>query len=229
MTIWKTLRTNGKSGVPSQPADFETNPRMSRRGSPLQVHEFQEQAWNGNVYIANIGLGTTVVDWVKTTYDADQPQFVIDVPSGTTIVPLRLEVQQETEAGTLNEVIWGFANANVGAGTSTAVTRSSAVGQYRPMLANASGTEPDSACSIYRNYTGNGTDVTTAGAFGLIRRFTRPFVLSDGDPQDAYVWSHLNDGPGPVIEGTGSLVCWIAAASTAPTGYLTAVWLELNT
>ena len=53
-------------------------------------------------------------------------------------------------------------------------------------------------------------------------------MLSDGDPQDAYVWSHLKDGPAPVIEGTGSLVCWIAGATTAPTGYLTAVWAEFS-
>lgn len=227
---FSTTRTSGKSGVRDDSGQNTPGTHgLSRRGSGLYLHEFQDQAQAGNVYIANIGVGTTVVDWVKTAYDADQPQFVIDVPTGITIMPLRLEVMNETEAGTLGEVIWGFANANVGAGTSTAVTRSSGVGQYRPMLASASGNEPDSACSIYRNYTGNGTDVTTAGAHAIFRRFSSPFVLSDGDPQDAKVWTHLNDGPAPVIEGTGSLVCWIHAGSTAPTGFLTAVWVEFNT
>src|SRR3990167_705512 len=226
--MFRIIRTLGKSGVQNDPTGTGLEMALSRRHSGLVLHEFQDQVHNGNVFIANLGLGTTPLDWVKTAYDADQPQFVIGVPVGTTIMPLRLEVMQETEAGTINEVIWGYANANVGAGTSTTVTTSSAVGQYRNMLVNASATEPTSNCSLYRNYTGVGTDVTTAGAFALIRRFTRPFVLSDGDPQDAYVWSHLNDGPAPVIEGTGSLVYWIAGATTAPTGYLTAVWAEFS-
>lgn len=226
---FRIIRTLGKSGVQDSPSSTGQEMALSRRHSGIVLNEFQNEAHQGNVYIANIGVGTTVVDWVKTAYDADQPQFVIDVPAGVTIMPLRLEVMQETEAGTLGEVIWGFANANVGAGTSTAVTRSSGVGQYRPMLVNASGTEPDSSCSIYRNYTGNGTDVTTAGAHAIFRRFSSPFVLSDGDPQEARVWSHLADGPAPVIEGTGSLVCWIHGGSTAPTGFLTAIWAEFNT
>src|SRR3990167_272551 len=117
--MFRIIRTLGKSGVQNDPTSTGQEMALSRRHSGLVLHEFQDQVHNGNVFIANLGLGTTPLDMVKTTYDADQPQFVIDVPLGTTVIPLRLEVVNETEAGTLNEVIWGAANALVGAGTST--------------------------------------------------------------------------------------------------------------
>lgn len=191
------------------------------RGEGLFLPAHFNAVAEGRVFVANVGTATTPTNWAKTAYDADQPQFVIDVPVGTAIMPLVLKVVQETEAGTLNEVIWSVSDGLIGAGTSTAVTPANARTQV-------SGAQPASRCSLYSLYTGNGTAPSNGFEFA---RFSSPFVLSDGDPHNdhRYIWKAADEGWAPIIQGTGALVCHIDGASTAPTGYLTAVWWEIDT
>lgn len=191
------------------------------RGAGLVLPEHFAAVAEGRMFVANIGTATTPTSFAKTTYDADQPQFVIDVPSGKAIQPIVLKVVLETEAGTLNEVIWSVSDGLIGAGTSTAVTPANARTQ-------STGSQPSSGCDLYSLYTGNGTAPSNGFEFA---RFSSPFVLSDGDPHNdhRYQWKAAEEGWSPLIQGTGALVCHIVGASTAPTGYLTAVWWEMDT
>lgn len=198
--------------------------RGNRRGEAVVIPSFLQASFDKRVYQAGIGSASTPVSMAKTAYDADQPQLVIDVPSGVTIVPLELLVSLETSAGTLNEVIWGCAGDNVGAGTSTAVTAA-------PGLANlfipSSGTAPATSCSVYRQYTGNGTDVTDDADFFEFYREVYAFADATTDPFKTFKWK-ATESPAPIIQGTGSLVLWIVSATTASTGFVRAKWWEFK-
>lgn len=198
--------------------------RGNRRGELVSIPSFLQASFDKKVFQASIGTASTPVSFAKTAYDADQPQLVIDVPSGTTIVPLELEITLEDSAGTDNEVIWGCAGDNVGAGTSTAVTAAPGlVNLYIP----ASGAAPASRCSVYRQYTGNGTDITDDTDFFEFYRETYAFADATTDPIKKFRWSAMQS-PAPIINGTGSLVLWVVAASTAPAGFVRAKWWELS-
>lgn len=200
--------------------DSGEKPLMANmRGEGLFLPAHFNAVAEGRIFVANVGTATTPTNFAKTAYDADQPQFVIDVPSGVAIMPLVLKVVHETEAGTLNEVIWSVSDANVGAGTSTAVTT------YANARTQSAGSQPGSGCSLYSLYTGNGTAPSNGFEFA---RFSQPFAYSDGDApnDDRYQWLAAREGWAPIIQGTGALVCHIVGG-TAPTGYLTAIWWEM--
>lgn len=221
MEIVKVRRSAaGKVSYESYANNQERLMAGNSRGEGIVLPAYFNAVAEGRMFVANVGTATTPISFAKTAYDADQPQFVIDVPSGTTIMPISLKVVHETEAGTLNEVIWSVSDGILGAGTSTVVTPANARTQV-------SGVQPSSVCSLYSLYTGNSTAPSNGFEFA---RFSSPFVLSDGDPHNdhRYIWTAQGEGWAPMIQGTGALVCHIVGG-TAPTGYLTAVWWEMDT
>jgi len=196
--------TDGNSGTP-------TIDSMAR----LITHEsYQQLVLAGHVHCVNRGSATTPIDFVKTTYDEDQAQLVVRVPSGTVIVPLELEVVLETSGGTLNEVIWGWSENDVGAGTSTAITG-------RNMRTDA----PNStAITIQRDYTGNFT--TAVSNLTEIFRDTYAFADAGTDPHKVYRLS-IKEHVMPVLVGAASLILWVVGG-TAPTGYATVKYAEFS-
>lgn len=190
------------------------------RGEGIVLPAHFNAVSEGRVFVAQIGSATTPVSFAKTAYDADQPQFVVDVPAGTTIVPITLSVVLEDQAGTDNEVIWSTSDVLIGAGTSTAVTPVNA------RLA-ANGNNPTTACSVYSLYTGNGTAPSGGYEFA---RFTDPFAqAATSTDSKRMFWRASEQGWSPQIEGVGALVCHIDGTTTAPAGYLIAVWWEFDT
>lgn len=167
----------------------------------------------GAVYTANIGTAATPVSFAKTAYDADQPQFVLDVPDGYVAVPLRAHLALQDSAGTDNILAVLHSSVNVGAGTSTAVT---------PVNNRTGGGAAN--CSVYTLYTGNGTDPTTGtemwyehDVYAFADATTDPFKTVKVDFANAPLF----------IRGTGSLVFYVVGATTAPAGYLSVSWAEL--
>ena len=190
----------------------------NQRGEGLWLPAYYNAVAEGRVFVANRGTAGTPISFSKTAYDADQPQLWIDVPSGTTIIPIVLSVHLELAAGTITEMIWSVSDVVLGAGTSTAVTPANARTQV-------SGTQPASACSVYRDATGN----TTAPANGFeFARFGDAFV-QEADAENRFIWKASDEGWAPIIQGTGSLVLHVDAAGTAPSGFVTAVWWEMDT
>ena len=195
--------------------------RGNRRGEQIVIPSFLQASFDKKVFQASIGTATTPVSFAKTAYDADQPQLVIDVPAGTTIVPIELTVDLEDSAGTDNEIIWGCAGANVGAGTSTAVT------PVNLWIPPTGGQAPATRCSAYRQYTGNGTDVTSESDFIEFVRWVYAFADATTDPVKHFHWNAM-ESPAPVINGAGSLVLWVVGATTAPAGFVRAKWWEFS-
>ncbi len=191
--------------------------RLNRRGELVAINPFMQAVADKRVFIATIGSASTPVSFAKTAYDADQPQLSIDTPAGTTIIPLQIDIWFEDTAGTDNEVILLASGTAVGGTTATAVTP---VNQFIP----SSGAAPASVCTVYSLYTGNGTDPNAAPYFEFYR-YIYAFTDAANDPEKHIRWSALNN-IAPIIQGTGSLVVYIVG-STAPAGYLRAMWMEI--
>lgn len=122
--------------------------RLSRDGS-LRTHTLvQALALAGRVYVVNFGQGTTFVT-AKTGLTAAQPDFDLDVPAGTAVIPLALSLSFGAMTGTANHFFAQRGSSVVGAGTSSAAT----VG---PTNANqAAGLA--SVCTARQAYSGSGT------------------------------------------------------------------------
>lgn len=171
-------------------------------------------AMEGRVFQASVGSATTPATF-KTGYTTAQPEIAIDVPSGTTIIPVRIQVHLEDSAGTDNEIVAVTSSTAVGAGTSTAVTPKST----RTDQPIATG------CSVYSLYSGNGTAPTVVNEFW---RHGYAFADTTLGPLKVYEYD-VRVAPVQMIVGAGSLAVYVGATTTAPAGYIKVVWAEVPT
>lgn len=174
-------------------------------------------AMEGRVFVANIGSETTPLNFAKTAFDEDQPQFVLRVPASVVVIPLSIAVYLETSAGTINELIFGTAQNDIGNGTSSA-------GTIGPISLHSDG-DRASQCTVRQLYTGNSSALTNKIEFF---RSGYPFADATTDPVKRFSWDYLRDAGLPVLKGDASLIGWIAGATTAPTGYATLTWAEFD-
>ena len=193
------------------------NSTVGWRGTPdgggIVVPWVTALAMEGRLFQAHIGSATTPVSFAKTAYDSDQPQLVVDVPAGTSILPVKIELHLEDSAGTDNEIMAVVSTTAVGAGTSTAVTQKN-LRSDGPVTSN---------CSVYSLYTGNGTDPTVHAEFW---RSGYAFADSTTNPRPVFTYD-VEEHPRVVIVGAGALVIYIVGATTAPAGFLKVQWIEL--
>jgi len=189
-------------------------PQETRDGAVTVIDYALQRAIEGRVYSAIVGSAATPTSFAKTTYDADQPQLVVDVPDSTAIIPIRAQLALQDSAGTNTQILTLASTVNVGSGTSTAVTP----------VNHKFGSSNTSGCSAYSLYTGNGTDPTT-GTEQWLDGWVYAFADATTDPVKHYVQDfRLNP---VVIQGTGSLVFYVVGTGTAPAGFLKVSWIEL--
>jgi len=178
----------------------------------------------GRGYHMDIGAFSTPIvgGGAGTVIDQDQPEGAISVPSGTTIIPLRVAVQCQTPllATDADEseivVAWDQAAA-IDAGTSTTETA----------LKMHGGSSVDSDCTCYSAFTGNCTNPT------LSVELARKVKTGDmnGTPANA-LWGELDlvyepETP-PIIVGPASLIVYFGG-TVATSGFAQIEWLEFAT
>lgn len=168
------------------------------------------KALEGKLFTAQVGSLTTPTTF-RAAIDLDQPELVIDVPSGTTIIPVHVAVYLEDAAGTDNEILAAANPALCGAGTSTAGT----------ILAKRLNGSFASACKFYYTYSGN---CTAPANYDEFFRDGNAFVQAAA-VKNKFEWTPALSPP-PVIVGPGSLVLWIDGTTTAPAGYAKVSWVE---
>jgi hypothetical protein len=168
----------------------------------------------GKIFLASHGSASTPINFnAVADYATTKPMLTIDVPAGTTIIPISIQVFFETAVGTLTECFAVAGTGNVGAGTSTVVTPACT------RLASGATT----GCTAYGTHTGAGS------APGSAREFWRdghPVAVVAGVPTK---FEYDIDRHGPVVIGCGATGCLAiyAQAVTSATGYIKAQWIEL--
>lgn len=199
--------------------DQQRNIRINRRAETIVLGVFDDMVADGNVFSVNIGVASTQIDFAETAYDEDQPQFGLDVPSGTTCMPLAIQIYLEDGAGTNTEGFFRMDDGLLGAGSSTAATEVS-------LLQQTSDSQRAARCTARSLYTGNAAAITKGPEFA---RWGTPFADATTSPDLIWKWSRLEAGFGPVLEGEASISGYILATGTAPQGFLTFTWAEFLT
>lgn len=186
--------------------------RALRDGTLSFADLVQVSAMEGVVNCVSLGTITTPITF--KAYDADQPELVLDVADGYTMLPLNLQAHIEDSAGTDNEI---FAHTSkgtlIGAGTSTLLTQFNANTGY----AAASGV------TAYGAYSGNGTVPTTPNEFW---RTGYAFADTTVGPLKVYNWNWRDYCP-IVIKGPGAIAVYASATTTQMNGFLKASYIIL--
>jgi hypothetical protein len=177
------------------------------------------QGLDGRVFVANGGSATTPITWAGA-YDADAPDIAIDVPAGTTILPLSIQAHLESAGAALSEFICLASPTSVGTVTYTG-------GALVTPRCTRISDQRTSQCKAYAAVDAAGcTDPNTAGSF----EFFRTGYPTDPDvtlaPTPNYYWSMMRDGPCVKIIGPGSLCAYVGNAGT---GFWIVSYVELGT
>jgi hypothetical protein len=165
-------------------------------------------ALEGKLFQVNHGTVTTPITFIA--YDADRPDFALDVPSGVAVIPTRIEVYLEDSAGTDTEIIVTTSNNNTGAATSTALTP----------VSTRRNSGLSSSCSAYGTYTANCTLPTSTLEF---IRFGNPFADTVGGRH--FIWKYTDGNP-QVLVGTAGLQLHVSATTTQAAGFIKVTYAE---
>jgi hypothetical protein len=183
-----------------------------RDGTAYGMDWVTSKAIEGKLFTAQVGSFVTHTDF-RATADLDQPESVIDVPLGTTIIPVHIRVFLEDCAGTDNSIIAAANPALCGAGTSTAGT----------IIAKRLNGSFASACKFYYTYSADCVDPANYDEFW---RAGHPIAKTTDAAMYLYEWTSAS-APVPVIVGPASLVLWIGSgAGGAPAGFSKISWAE---
>jgi hypothetical protein len=176
---------------------------------------YLNMALEGRLFQAFTGSGTSPVTFALS-YAANTPQFVVDVPTATSIIPVRIQVYLEASASANPTPILAVTGtSNVGAGTSTQVTP----------LSTRTDHPVSSGCSVYTLYSVAGTAPANAVEFW---HTGYNFADATGNPIKFFEWTSQQNGPPQIIVGPGTLAIYInGKGGTAPTGYARVSYIEL--
>ena len=182
----------------------------------ITVPYLQALVMDGRVFHARVGSSSTAItldaDWANT-----DPDISLDVPAGTTVIPLVVRVVLDA-FGTddLCEIITLCSSTLAAASAGTKFTSVN----YR--LRHTRG----SACSVY---VGPTVTNSYAGNYFELSRDTYMHVqtMSAGEagPPNTFLWTYKKDGAVPLLEGNASMATW--AVSEAASGYIHYVWAEI--
>ena len=202
--------------------DTQVNAIGLKDGAIVSADWIQANLMLGKVYMAYMGVASTP-DTLDAAFANTDPDVMVDVPDGTTIIPLAIKLQVE-DYGTkgLFETM-ALVTKTLGAATSTVFTPIN-------VRTRAAG---GSACTCCIDPTV--TSGYTAGSFELYHYVLHECldVVSADDDAAAQVlrrdwnWSAGQDGFAPVIDGEGSLQVW--SVSNANKGFWQIYWLEFAT
>lgn len=195
------------------PATDETtiDVRLSRDGSLRTLQLAQTLALAGRVFVVNYGQGTTFVT-AKTGLTAAQPDFDLDVPAGTAVIPLSLSLSFGAMTGTVNHFFVQRGSNLVGAGTSSAAT----VG---PTNANQAAALV-SVCAARQAYSVSGTAPSSPLELWALDDPT----AATGSVPLAFTWTPQTLYP---IVGPGCLVGYGVSTTTALTFKAVLTYAEL--
>jgi len=199
--------------------------RENRRGELVTANNYQQFVMDGRVFVSNGGSGTTPITFAGA-YDADAPDFFLNVPIGITVIPLRVQVIYDavgTEA--TMEIIGLYSNTGDSSATGTAGT-----------IMNMRTDNPRvSSCAVTVAVDAAGITDPNAGVFAEFWRYARPLTDTVATTENdrlplVFDWSAFRDGPAPVIVGNSPGACLaVYAASQAGTGFITVEWVEIPT
>lgn len=181
-------------------------------GLPWHVRMAQE----GKLYGAHAGSETAAITFANLVADQDQPEVLLIVPQGTTVIPVYASIYREATGAVLSETVFTASENDVGNGTSSAID----IGPVNMKT----GDPQTSACTARQLVTVNVSALVDPMEF---YRSGAPQDLDAGNGRNPDEWSYLNQ-VAPVLKGPAS---WLISAvcGTSSTGFVTIIWAEFLT
>lgn len=193
--------------------------RLNRRGELVSPDPHIQMILDGRVFIASNIAMETAKDIGDATYAETEPAIAIDVPTGTTFIPLDIMIYQGGAVASADVTMLMTVDTKTRITSGTAITA-------RNYLINA--TEPNSSAVTVKIHSEGGTDLLTSAPSIDATFFAKlqAEALVGGDLQDVH-WSAKKFIP-PVIKGPGSLcIYWYGTGN--PEGFWHVIWVEIPT
>ena len=207
----------GVVGQDTYPVQTEGNwigNRANPRGELIMPDPYQQLVADGRVFQAsNAAFETGTLGATAFTTGGVNPFLNLDIPSGTTVMPLELRLTQDgTVAGNAFDIYVVYENASLLSAAGTAVS-----------VVNMRTDDPNATtCTI--------TSLPTITAPSDDRAlFSGIFTQNVDDPKHSDDSFHLSarDTVMPILVGPASLVIYAWVTGTAPTLFFRLVWWEL--
>jgi len=174
---------------------------------------YDQAIFDGRAFMVSNAARETALAVGGTSFSDTAPAFILDVPSGTGIVPLEIDLRQGgTVAGGAITVL---------ATLSDKVRRASSGTSHTPQSMRFD--EPHAAkCSFYTGPTAN-TNTDDISLFGGIYEHN----LDGAITASQVFWSARTSFP-PYLVGPASLVIYTFAGTTQPSWFFTIKWAEVS-
>ncbi len=184
--------------------------RLLRDGSYVAADWLVALALEGRIFCANFGQAITAIT-CKTGWTPAQPDMNLDIPAGTTVIPLAFHLACFAMAGTANHFFLQAGSGNVvGNGTSTVADSLTSVFQGQGPFA--------SACTARKAYSGSGVAPGTGSNNlpGTVVEFVsfEQTAASAAGSANYYDWTSNFVLP-TIIIGPGSISGYGVSTSTA--------------
>ncbi len=184
--------------------------RLMRDGSQITADWFLALALEGRIFVANYGQAITAIT-CKTGWTPAQPDVNLDIPNGTSVIPLAFHLACFAMAGTVNHFFLQGCTGNVvGNGTSTVADSLVSVFQGQGPF--------NTACTARKAYSGSGTAPGTGGNNnpGTVNEFFsfEQTAASAAGSANFYDWSNNFVLPS-ILTGPASISGYGVSTSTA--------------
>ena len=213
-------RTNAAVGRVSEGKDIYL--RALRDGSLIKCDWIQACIMEGRGFMVNVGAFSTGVagGGAGTALDTDEPECVIGIPAGTSIMPIRVDVSILDGEGASDDdeidILLGVdQDAFPVGGSKTATSLIYNMNTLHPRASN---------CAFTHTYTGSMTDPTLDLELAHVSAVYEEHTSATG------IWTQwemrYEPKAPPIINGPAMLVLhW--GGTVAVTGFATVQWIEL--
>jgi len=213
-----------QDSYPASPDAAQVAVRASRRNEAISPDYFQQWVAEGRVFIASQAAIETARDIGALIYASTEPAIAVDVPTGTTMIPLEIEIQQ---GGTVANATVAYHTALFTLDDKVRITSGTAV---TPRNLRISATEPRTSKCTIKIHDESGTDLLCA-ANAEDNTFYGGLVHSDLDGLGGAQcrWSCKKFIPG-VLKGPAALCCYLYGGTSArPEAFWHLIWAEFDT
>jgi len=213
-------KANQTTGVAAVAEGSDVYLRAMRDGTLINAEWIMSQALRGRLFCAQAGLLTTPITWTATaTNDQTKPAMFLDVPDGTTIIPLEISLYMEahgTDALFECAFLCGTGGVSAG-GTAMTITNMRTDAPFKSNVTGTSDITGGTACT---------TNISSFFASGvqLITTIATSDDASMRNP-DLYVWRYSDGLYAPIVKGAAQLM--VTQGSQAGTGFGKIIFVEL--
>lgn len=195
--------------------------RLNRRRELVIPDFYMQLVVDGRVFIASNAAMQTADDiGRKGGYLETEPSIAVDVPSGTTMMPLEIMMRQGGTVANAIFDVYGTVDDKVRISTGTACTP-------RNYLIYA--TEPRTAACTIKIHDESSTNLATS-APAEDNTFFHAQLVHDLDAlKGGHIFWSAKENIAPIIEGPGSMCIYAYVATAEPQFFWHVIWAEIPT